>query len=103
MQYFNAYLFAGARPTKNAVDGLLYALAIAPNDSKLRIIAVRQLLVDGRIADAKRYFAPLAFEPHASKIWREASIKVMAALNSGDGRVAIASLDQAEKALKGDD
>lgn len=103
MQFFNAYLFAGARPTKNAVDGLLYALAIAPNDAKLRIIAVRQLLVDGRIADAKRYFAPLAFEPHASKIWREASIKVMAALNSGDGRVAIASLDQAEKALKGDD
>jgi tetratricopeptide (TPR) repeat protein len=103
MQFYNGYLYAGARPTKNAVDGLLYSLAIAPNDNKLRIIAVRQLLNDGRIADARRYFAPLAFEPHASKVWREASVKVMAALNSSDRSVAIASLDEAEKVLKGDD
>jgi len=102
MQFYNAYLYAGARPTRNAVDGLLYSLTIAPNDSKLRIVAVRQLLVDGRIADARQYFAPLAFEPHAKKEWREATVKVMAALNSNDRSGAIASLDEAQKVLTGD-
>lgn len=102
MQFYNAYLYAGARPTKNAVDGLLYSLAIAPNDNKLRVVAVRQLLVDGRVADAKKYFAPLAFEPHAKKDWREATVKVMAALNSNDSSGAIASLDEVQKVLAGD-
>ena len=99
MQYYNAYLYSGARPTRNAIDGLLYALAIAPNDNRLRIVAVRQLLFDGRIADARRYFAPLAFAPHAKQKWREATVKVMTALDGSDRKSAITSLDEAEKVL----
>ncbi|MEO8176639.1 MAG: DUF1570 domain-containing protein [Sphingomicrobium sp.] len=103
MQYYNTYLAAGARPTKNAVDGLLYSLTIAPQDAKLRLIAVRQLLIDGRVPDAKRYFSPLAFEPHAGKEWREASVKVMAALIANDRSGAIARLDEAENISKDKD
>lgn len=103
IQFYSAYFYSGARPSKNAVDGLLYALAIAPQDNKLRILAVRQMLVDNRIADARKYFAPLAFQPHASKKWLEASTKVMTALNTNDRSGAIASLDEAEEIANGKD
>ncbi|HZB70454.1 MAG TPA: DUF1570 domain-containing protein [Sphingomicrobium sp.] len=100
LHFYNTYLYAGARPTKNAVDGLLYALALAPRDSKLRIVAVRQMVMDNRIADARKYFAPFAFQPHAKKDLRDAAAGVVAALKAGDRSAAMGHLAEAEKVLK---
>lgn len=93
--FFQTYQYAGVAPTKNAVEGLLYAVALVPQDDGLRISAVRELLVEGRLPEAKAMFAPMAFQPHAPKKYRESNAQVMAAIGSGDGKHALAILEAA--------
>ena len=97
MLFFQSYAAAGLRPTKNAIDGLLYAVMLAPQDYGLRMNAVHQLLIDERIGEAKDLFAPLAFQPHATPEWREATAKIMDAISAGDGKAALRLMDGSEK------
>lgn len=93
MLFYEGFVAAGARPTANAVKGLLYALAQAPQDDQLRMMAVRQLLADGRLSEAKREFAPLAFDPHAGD-FRETAEKIVEAIDSGNAPAALAHLEE---------
>ena len=103
LQFYNSYALAGARPTPNAIDGLLYALALAPQDFRLRMTVVQQLLVDNRIQEARRHFAPIGFQPHFNKKWREASGKMTAALVSGDRTQALTHLQRLQELALGHD
>ncbi|HVL29277.1 MAG TPA: hypothetical protein VM326_00995 [Sphingomicrobium sp.] len=95
--FYLTYLGAGTPPTKNAVDGLLYSVTLVPQDDGARLLAVRRLLAEGRLAEAKPLFAPLAFNPHASGQWRETTSKVMKAIVDGDAAGALRALDGTEK------
>lgn len=99
MLFYDTYLAAGATPTRNAVDGLLYAVALAPQDDKLRIKAVRQLLTEDRVGEAKSLFAPIAFQPHTARKWRDATGKAMDAIVAGDRKAALAALDSLVKLI----
>ena len=103
MLFYQSYVLAGQRPTRNAVDALLYAVQLAPQDDELRLNAARQLLSDRQVADAKTMFAPLAFKPHASPEQRAANLKVMDAITAGNAAAALALIDQAEKAAEAAD
>lgn len=92
MLFYQGFVAAGAQPTANATKGLLYALALAPQDEELRMMAVRQLLADGRLVEAKREFAPLAFDPHA-RDFRETAEKILEAIESGNASAALAHVD----------
>ena len=94
MLFYESFVMAGARPTPNAVDALLYAVALAPQDEVLRVTAVRQLLIDNRLADARELFAPVAFNPHANEARRAATGKIMAAMSGGDAKAALMLLDE---------
>jgi tetratricopeptide (TPR) repeat protein len=100
MLYFQAFAASGAPPTKNAVEGLLYAVALVPQDSDLRVNAVHELLVEKRLEEAKRLFAPLAFQPHAPEKYRESNAKIMTAITAGDGKTALTVLEAAMKLSK---
>ncbi len=91
--FYLSYVSAGLAPTKNAIEGLLYAVTLVPQDNGARLLAVRRLLADGRLREAKSMFAPLAFDPHASSEWRETRARVMKAIADGDGKGALAALD----------
>jgi len=95
MLFYEAFNNAGVAPTKIAVEGLLYAVALVPQDNGLRVNAVYQLLTEGRIDQAKRFFAPLAFQPHATETYRESTAEVMAAMTAGDGKRALTALEAA--------
>ena len=97
MLFYETYLHAGAQPTKNAVEGLLYAAALAPQDDSLRLAAVRRLLVENRLAEARTMFAPIAFQPHTAEKWRTATGKTMEAISGGDGKSALTALDAVDK------
>ena len=105
MLFYQSYGAAGVAPTKNAVEGLLYAVALVPQDDGLRVNAVRQLLIEGHLAEARTMFAPLAFQPHAPQRYRESNAQVMAAIAAGDGRKALAVLTTAmtRRDSEGDD
>jgi hypothetical protein len=98
--FYSTFQVAKQPPTKNAVEALLYAVVLAPQDEELRITAVRQLLTDNRLAEAKEALAPMAYEPHASAEWRELSAKIMDGITAGDAKAALALIDQATDQAK---
>jgi tetratricopeptide (TPR) repeat protein len=97
MLYYQSYGYAGQKPTGNAVKALLYAVDLAPQDSGLRLIALRQLLGDGKLAEARTMFAPLAFQPHATAELREVNMKIMDAIAAGNAQAALQLIDDAQK------
>jgi tetratricopeptide (TPR) repeat protein len=100
MLFFETYEAAGQRPTKNAVDALLYAAALAPQDEGLRVDAFRQLVSDNRLSEARQIFAPIAFNPHASEKAQAFNKKVLAALERGDTAAIAKLVDDAKAEAK---
>lgn len=90
--FYRTFEAEGKTPTASAVKGLLYALVLAPQDGQLRLTAVRQLLVDRRIAEARQAFLPLAYDPHA-RGFRDPAQDILAAIDAGDSAKALALID----------
>ena len=81
--FHKTYVAQGVHPPKNALDGLLYAVALAPQDAKLRMELIGQLIDADRLSDAGRAIVPLAYSPHKGK-WRDAAIAVLAQIAAGN-------------------
>ena len=62
--YYLGFLQQGKEPTKIAVDGLEWALELAPYDANLRMMVARRQMQDKRFAEAIRTISPLAYNPH---------------------------------------
>jgi tetratricopeptide (TPR) repeat protein len=63
--YYSSFLQQDKVPTKTAVDGLEWALELAPYDANVRMMVARRQMQDKRLADAIRTISPLAYNPHA--------------------------------------
>ena len=96
MFYYETFVAQGAAPPAQAVDGLLFAMDLVPQDDDLRLMAVRQLLRDQAAADAKAAFAPIAFHPHSGKTKRR-NLEIMDKIMSGDSQGALLLLEEDEK------
>jgi tetratricopeptide (TPR) repeat protein len=96
MLYYQSFVAAGERPTDIATKGLLYAMVLAPQDHKLRWMAVRQLLLDGKLDDAKRTLAPIAYYPH-SDTGRDTTDQVLTAIESRDSAKGVSLIDKLER------
>lgn len=68
--FYQSFAAAGQQPTKAAIEGLIYAQTLAPQDRGLRMTAVRQLLRSGKHAEAERMLIPIVFDPHAEPATR---------------------------------
>ncbi len=64
IQYYLTFKEYGEPPTKTAVDGLEWAMVLAPFDSSLRWLAAQQMISENRLKDAAQTLAPLAYSPH---------------------------------------
>ena len=95
MLFFQSYVAQNARPPAAAVEGLLYALEVAPFDEDLRLVAVRQLLSENRLAEAKAAFAPIAYGSHFRK-QRDKNLAIMAAIVARQPQQAIALINAQE-------
>jgi hypothetical protein len=91
MLYYQTYSEAGEAPTASAVKGLLYAVVLAPQDDELRMMAVRQLLADGRLAEARQHFMPIALDPHGSE--GIAAEDILDAIDRSDKATALSLVD----------
>jgi Flp pilus assembly protein TadD len=96
MLYFQSFGEQGIAPTKLAVDGLLQAFALAPQDLGLRMNAARQLLVDGRAAEARRALTPIAYDPHGGSLGQSISA-VIAKLDSSGAKAALEAWDSEDE------
>jgi tetratricopeptide (TPR) repeat protein len=96
MYYYQTFLEEGVTPPAQAVDGLLFAVELVPQDDELRLMAVRQLVRDGDLANAKDLFAPIAYSPHFPKE-KHRNLEIMDKVKAGDGKAALAMLEEDEK------
>lgn len=101
--FYKTYLYANERPTKNAIDALLYAQVLAPQDDSVRLMAVRQLLSDHDIGKAKQIFAPFAYSPHSKNVWRANSERALAAMEQGHADEAMTHIEALQALLENDD
>ena len=99
MYYYQTYVEQGTKPPVQAVDGLLFAVELVPQDDDLRLMAVRQLLRQGDAAGAKTAFAPIAYSAHSGKTKRR-NLEIMDKIIGGDGQNALMMLDEDEKKRK---
>ena len=87
--YYETYAAAHQPPTPNAVDALVYAMSLAPQDEQVRMNATMALLSEGKAADARKAFAMIDYQPHLAPQTREWADKVMQAIGSGDTKGAL--------------
>jgi cytochrome c-type biogenesis protein CcmH/NrfG len=62
--YYMSFLEQGKEPTKAALDGLEWALELAPYDGSVRMMLAKRQMQDKRFAEAIRTISPLAHNPH---------------------------------------
>jgi tetratricopeptide (TPR) repeat protein len=67
IQFYRSYQVQGVEPTRNAVDGLAWAMQLAPFDASVRWLVSQQLISDDRLAEAAEVLAPLAYSPHRNE------------------------------------
>ena len=98
--YYQTFAAAGQAPTKQAVEGLLYAQALVPQDSSLRGEAVRQLLRDNKPELAEPMFVPLAFNPHLTLALQPIMSSILERIRARDAKGALAIMDAEEAKAK---
>jgi hypothetical protein len=75
------------------VDGLLRAFELSPQDDSLRMLVVRQYLIDDQPKDARTVLLPLAYDPHAPA--DNPSRKLLASIDAGtSGPAIIAAIEK---------
>jgi tetratricopeptide (TPR) repeat protein len=92
--FYLSYKQAGVKPTQNAIDGLEWALKLAPYDPSLRWLVAQQMVDDERLSDAIITLGPLAYSPHPS----DATEKALTLLKELEARVQSSSTSE-EKTL----
>jgi tetratricopeptide (TPR) repeat protein len=64
INFYSGFLKQGKEPTKNAIEGLEWALELAPYDASVRMMVATRQMKDKRFAEAVRTISPLAYNPH---------------------------------------
>jgi tetratricopeptide (TPR) repeat protein len=59
--YYDSFAPMGETPAKDAVEGLLHATVLVPQDQSLRIRSAIELLREGNVVQARAILAPAAF------------------------------------------
>jgi tetratricopeptide (TPR) repeat protein len=89
IQFYKSYLAQGVRPTRNAIDGLAWAMQMAPFDFSVRWLVSQELISDDRLAEAAEVLAPIAYSPHRNEFTDQALdklLEVQARIASGQGQ-----------------
>jgi tetratricopeptide (TPR) repeat protein len=87
MLFHQGQIRDNGRPTPNGIAALHYASNLAPQDLGLRMQSALQYLRDGKLADARKTLAPVAFNPHGGSIAKTARA-AMEKIDAGDAKAA---------------
>lgn len=99
ISYYTSYLEAGEAPPEQAVIALESVFDTAGSDPEYRIYLARQLLSEGRTANARTVLLPIAFRGHnqdpakAEKEEDPSLDKVMRLVDADDAPAAVAMID----------
>jgi Flp pilus assembly protein TadD len=91
--YYDSFTAAGVPATPNAQAALLYAYALAPYDSSLRLRAGGVYLRQGKAAEARIAISPVAYDVDGDHT--DVAKKLLALLDANDVTGALAEMDKA--------
>jgi tetratricopeptide (TPR) repeat protein len=74
IRFYMTFRESGREPTKNAIEGLEWALTLAPHDQGLRMMVASQQMEDEQFVDAQTTLLPLAYSPHESSLTEAAGV-----------------------------
>jgi hypothetical protein len=100
-EYYSSFGAAKQSATKNAQAGLLYAYALAPQATEIRLAAGNVLLKQGKADLARIALTPVAFNLEIGNAG-EPIRKILAALDSGGTAAALAEIKAQEEKAKED-
>jgi tetratricopeptide (TPR) repeat protein len=95
--YYQSFSAQGVAPTRNAVEGLLQAFELAPQDRALRLMVARQLLLDGKAGDARSALVPIAYDPHGGPLG-QAVVGIVTMIDRGGAKAALDAWGNVAKA-----
>ncbi len=72
IHYYRSYVDSGSEPTKNALDGLVWAMELAPFDKELRLNTASALIGKERYDEAIMALKPIINEAHDEAIGKMA-------------------------------
>jgi tetratricopeptide (TPR) repeat protein len=87
LDFYQAYVREGVRPTANAIDALHYASNLAPQDVGVRMNSALAYLNEGKTKEARETLVPVAYSPHGGGA-SAAARRVIARIDAGEGKEA---------------
>ena len=87
MLFYRTFPAQGVKPTKNALNGLTYAVALAPQDDRLRMEVVGELIDIGQLEEARSFLRTIALSPHQGKR-HDSAVAIYEALVAGNQAAA---------------
>lgn len=63
--FHQSFIDSGQKPSPSAVQGLVRAMELVPQDAGLRLAVTMQMLADNNVPAARAALAPVAFAPHS--------------------------------------
>jgi tetratricopeptide (TPR) repeat protein len=88
MEYYQAYVSEGVRPTDNAIAALHYASDLAPQDLGLRMNSAVAYLNEGKPKEARSTLVLVAYSPHAGTVAAMAR-RMIARIDANDPKGAL--------------
>jgi tetratricopeptide (TPR) repeat protein len=85
---YQSYLSQGIDPTDNALQGALQALELAPQDTWLRMLLIKEFLRQNRSKDARPLLIRMSSLPH-DDLFRKLALDTIAALDKQGTREAL--------------
>lgn len=85
--YYDTYMRAGVTPPSSAVDGLMRAIVLAPQDDQLRLRVSYTLIREGDLALARKVLAPVAFAVHGNA--GNKALEVLKKIDAGEAQSAV--------------
>ena len=98
--YYWSYLREGIHPTDNAIEALHYASDLAPQDIGVRMNSAIAYLEQGKLKDARSTLTVVAYSPHSDEA-AELAKRMMADIDAGDGKAALAETRSGATAQSG--
>jgi len=93
-EFYRTFVDEGVRPNANAIAALHYASDLAPQDLGLRMDSAIAYLNDGKPKEARATLTVVAYSPHGGNMDKIAQ-RMIAAIDSGDAKAALAQLRDA--------
>ena len=98
--FYWSFLREGVHPNDNAIAALHYASDLAPQDVGARMNSAIAYLEAGKLKDARTTLTVVAYSPHIGEAAQMAK-RMMADIDAGDGKAALAEVRGGSKAQSG--